>query len=274
MIFLPNRNPLENNQQKTRYALGLQYLGTHFSGWQTQKNPQLRTVQSVLERAISKIANEPIKVICAGRTDAGVHALSQVVHFETAKIRADYAWLRGINAHLPDDCSVSWITAVSLDFHARFSAIGRHYRYYIYQSDYRSALLCATQTWIYGDLDIKMMQKAANLLVGTHDFSAFRSSECQAKSPIRTLHQLNIEKTEQGLVIYAHANAFLHHMVRNLVGVLVPIGQGKKDYAWALQVLESKTRGDAGITSAAQGLFLTQVDYPTALLDLTKIHNY
>lgn len=249
-----------------RYALGIEYLGTHFSGWQRQIDPKLRTVQGVLEKSISQIANETITVVCAGRTDAGVHAASQIVHFDTDKVRTDHIWLTGINAHLPRDCSVRFIKAVRPEFHARHKAIARHYRYYIHQTPYRSAVLDPTSAWVHGDLDYEAMQKAADLLIGTHDFSAFRSSECQAKNPVRTLHALNVETTANGIVIYAHANAFLHHMVRNLVGTLLAIGQGKHDVEWAYRALLSRDRAQSGVKAPAHGLFLVQVDYPEGYL--------
>ncbi len=245
-----------------RYALGVQYNGSHFCGWQAQISPPVRAVASVLSQALSTIANHPIALTAAGRTDTGVHASMQVVHFDTSAVRPDHAWLTGSNTLLPPDCSVSWIKAVSQDFHARFSALGRHYHYFICNKPYRQALSHQRYTWVAQHLDIEAMQAAANLLVGEHNFSSFRSSECQAKSPVRTLRTLQLSRIGDQVVIYAHANAFLHHMVRNIVGVLIAVGQGKKPIMWAQQVLLAQDRRVGGVTAKADGLYLSGVDYP------------
>lgn len=249
-----------------RYALGIQYRGTNYYGWQRQYHgkpaQELKTIQSMLEQAISAIANESICVVCAGRTDRGVHAREQVVHFDTRAVRPDKAWVLGVNTHLPDDISVLWVKRVSLDFHARFSAVARTYRYFINNQALRPALSRELMTSVHRPLDHEAMHQAAQYLLGNHDFSSFRGSSCQAKSPLRVIHHLDVRRSGALVVLEVKANAFLHHMVRNIVGVLIKIGHGDKPVGWAKEVLEAKTRTAAGATAAPHGLYLLSVDYP------------
>ena len=243
-----------------RVALGVEYAGTHFSGWQIQ--PEQRTVQGELQRAVSIVANQPTEVFAAGRTDTGVHALNQVVHFDTDAQRDPRNWVLGLNSNLADDVNITWAKAVSEDFNARFSAIKRSYRYLILNRVSRSAVHTKRMWWHYRPLDIDKMQAAANLLLGHHDFSAFRARECQANSPMKTLDSIIVSRRDDCIAVDVTAKSFLHHMVRNLVGVLVPVGEGKRPVAWVQQVLESRDRAQAGITSPAEGLYLVNVTYP------------
>lgn len=243
-----------------RVALGIEYDGSRFNGWQTQQG--VRTVQETLEKALSKVADHHISVVCAGRTDSGVHGLEQVVHFDTTANRLPHNWIFGTNCYLPDDVNVLWATPIDHSFHARFSAIQRHYRYIILNRSVRSAVHAKQMTWFYPPLEITRMQEAAQYLIGKHDFSAFRAQACQAKSPIRTITRLEISKYEKQLWIEVSANAFLQHMVRNISGVLMTIGTGKENPSWAKQVLESRNRTRGGITAPPDGLYLQAVDYP------------
>ena len=244
-----------------KIALGVEYFGKDFHGWQVQKSG-LRTVQSSVEASLAKVANHPVRVFCSGRTDSGVHAMEQVIHFETSVIRTERAWLFGGNVNLPSDVNFKWVKEVSDDFHARFSAFARSYEYKIHHNPVRSSLKGDYYLWEPRSLDITKMQTAADLLVGEHDFSCFRGSLCQAKSPIKTIEYIQIESSSDELIISIKANAFLHHMVRNIVGVLVLIGEGKMPVEWAKQVLDSKDRGQGGITSPPQGLYFMNVEYP------------
>jgi len=243
-----------------RIALGLSYEGTAYCGWQYQEN--VPSIQACLESALGKVANHPIRVICAGRTDKGVHALEQVVHFETDSIRDARAWLLGTNANLPADIRIQWAREVSADFHARFSAIARAYRYVIYNHRTPTALLRNHVTIFHKPLDEKSMQEAANYLVGEHDFSSYRAAQCQAKSPVRTVTLLEVKRESNFIFIDIKANAFLHHMVRNITGVLLSIGSGKQPVLWAKQVLEARDRTEGDVTAPANGLYLVQVTYP------------
>ena len=244
-----------------RIALGVEYDGSHFHGWQTQQ-PDVRTVQDVVEQAIASVADHAVRIHCAGRTDTGVHALEQIIHFETGVERPDKAWILGVNANLPDDVNILWAQVVPDDFHARFSATGRAYRYLILNRKSRSALLANRATWIHRPLDEKRMQKAALPLLGTHDFSSYRALGCQAKSPVRTLHRLDINRHGELIEIRVKANAFLHHMVRNLAGVLIAIGKGDAEIAWAEEVLALKDRTLGGVTAPPDGLYFERVNYP------------
>lgn len=243
-----------------RVALGVEYDGTAFSGWQIQ--PDQRTVQGCLEAALSIVANHPVSVVAAGRTDSGVHAIQQVVHFDTESVRSERNWILGLNANLPADMNVTWARPVDDDFSARFSALRRSYRYVIVNRVGRSALQRERMWWIFRPLDEVKMQQAADLLVGHHDFSAFRAQECQAKSPIKTLDSITVTRHDNCIAVDVVGQSFLHHMVRNIVGVLVPIGEGKKPVSWAKTVLESKDRSKGGITSPPQGLFFIYAEYP------------
>lgn len=252
-----------------RFALGLEYDGTNFHGWQSQAG--LRTVQNCLEKALSQVANQPITVVVAGRTDAGVHAGGtgygknwggQIAHFDSPIYRSQHAWVLGGNYYLPADIAIQWIQAVPDDFHARFSAVARHYCYYLYNSPTRPVINRNYITWERRTLDISAMRAAAIYLLGTHDFSAYRARGCQAKSPIRTLQRLDITQEGPKIIIYAVANAFLHHMVRNLVGVLLSIGAGEQPPEWAGAILASRDRNQGGVTAPAEGLHLVGVEYP------------
>ena len=243
-----------------RIALSVEYDGSRFHGWQYQ--PRQRTVQGVLQAAVSQVANTPIEVFAAGRTDTGVHALSQVVHFDTDVFRAEHNWLMGLNSNLPDDVCVKWIKNVPDSFHARFSAVKRRYRYLILNRNSRSALHHRRMWWYYKPLDENNMQLAANMLLGQHDFSALRAQECQAKSPIKTLDSILVTRRDDCIAVDVEARSFLHHMVRNLLGVLVPVGEGKKPVSWVTEVLQSRDRNLAGVTAPPHGLYLMQVVYP------------
>jgi tRNA pseudouridine38-40 synthase len=242
-----------------RIALGIEYDGSRFLGWQTQ--PGGGAAQDALEAALSTIAGETVTLTCAGRTDRGVHARGQVAHFDTAADRPLSAWVRGVNALAPESLAVLWSKGVADDFHARYSARARVYRYVLLNRPVRPALAARHVGWFHAPLDLEAMREAAAALCGEHDFSAFRSSECQAKSPVRTLHSLEIERSGERLDFTFRANAFLHHMVRNLVGTLVYVGKGKHPPRWAKQVLESRNRTLAAPTFAAEGLYLERVEY-------------
>lgn len=242
-----------------RIALGVEYDGRGYYGWQSQ--PDRRTVQDVLQVALSQIASAPISVAAAGRTDTGVHALEQVVHFETEAMRPLTAWVRGANALLPDNIAVRWAHAVPEEFHARFSAHGRSYRYLLVNRTVRTAIQTGKVGWFHAPLDIVAMRQAAEYLLGEHDFSAFRASECQAKSPVKTLSQLDINQDGEMLMFDVSANAFLHHMVRNIVGCLVYVGKGKYPPEWLAEVLEGRERRLAAPTFAPDGLYLRRIQY-------------
>lgn len=245
-----------------RIALGVEYDGSAYNGWQSQ--PDGRTVQDALEAALSAVAASPVRVHCAGRTDAGVHALCQVVHFDTEAVRPENAWVRGVNTHLPDTVAVRWAQPVDEHFHARFSAQGRRYRYVLLNRPQRPALWAGKVGWHHVPLDVGAMAAAAQHLLGEHDFSAFRAAECQAKSPIKTLYQAAVLRHGDWIIFDFHANAFLHHMVRNLVGMLVYVGKGAHPPAWAAEVLASRSRAAAAPTFAAAGLYFAGVDYDPA----------
>ncbi len=244
-----------------RVALGIQYDGVGFRGWQAQP-AGIRTVQASLERALARVADHSVSLSCAGRTDAGVHAVGQVAHFDTGSIRLMRAWVRGGNANLPPDLSLSWACEVPDDFHARFSASARRYRYLIYNHPQRSALWHARAAWYYRPLDAAWMHAAGQVLVGEHDFSAFRAAGCQARHPIRKVLKLTVWRQGDGVLLEIEANAFLHHMVRNIVGVLLAIGAGDRPVEWVAEVLEGRDRTQAGVTAPAEGLYLLAVRYP------------
>lgn len=248
---------------KKRIAVGISYDGAGYHGWQRQHNqPELATVQYYVERALSFVANHDVEVVCAGRTDARVHAVGQVVHFDTDAERTDYSWVFGANSNLPPSVNAAWAKEVDPEFHARFKAEARKYRYIIYNHNIRSAILRDSVTWVRKPLDVGLMQLAARYLLGEHDFSSFRGADCQAKSAIREVHSLEICQKGQMITLDICANAFLLHMVRNIVGVLLPIGQGLQPPEWAKQVLEAHLRSAGGVTAAPNGLYLTSVLYP------------
>lgn len=242
-----------------RLALGIEYDGSGFAGWQSQAHGN--TVQDVLEKALAAVAGRPLRVACAGRTDAGVHALCQVVHFDCDVERPETAWVRGVNAHLPAPVAVRWAREVAPEFHARFLARSRSYRYLLLNRSVRPALLAGRVGWFHQPLDIDAMRAAAACLIGGHDFSAFRAAECQAKSPVKHLFRADIEMQGDCIVFDFRANAFLHHMIRNLVGSLVYIGKGKHAPAWMAELLESRDRKLAAPTFAADGLYFGGAEY-------------
>lgn len=251
-----------------RIALGIEYDGSAFYGWQTQ--PGGRTVQDSLEAALAAFVGQPVGTVCAGRTDSGVHATGQVVHLDSPVERPLGAWVRGLNAHLPKTVAVRWARVVSGDFSARFSATARSYEYWLLNDPVRSPLYESRTGWVFRPLDLAAMQAGAAGLIGTHDFSAFRAAECQANSPVRSLTRLEIERRGQLIRVGLTANAFLHHMVRNIVGTLVYVGLGRQPPAWVAEVLAARSRALAAPTFSAAGLYLTGVEYdPTFDLPVT-----
>jgi len=243
-----------------RIAAGIEYDGSQFHGWQRQAGQ--RSVQACLEAALSQVADETVQVVTAGRTDAGVHAAGQVVHFDCAARRPMRAWVRGATTRLPRDVAVLWAQEVAPDFNARFSALERCYCYVILNRQVRPALLRGRVTFEYRPLDAARMQAGADLLVGNHDFSAYRAAACQARSPRRELYRLEVRREGSLVTIRAQANAFLHHMVRNIAGVLMAIGAGEREPAWAREVLEGRVRALGGVTAPPDGLYLEAVRYP------------
>lgn len=246
-----------------RIALGVAYNGRNYHGWQRQPHGHI-TVQEKLEDALSMVANEPIKVMCAGRTDAGVHASAQVVHFDTSAQRPLRAWTHGGNMNLPDDVAIQWAHPVDEKFHARFSATARRYRYVIFNHPMRPALMDKEVSWNYRPLDISKMQQAAGYLLGTHDFSSLRAASCQANSPIRTMHHLNVIGAGNYIVLDVRANAFLHHMIRNLAGLLMRIGASEAPPEWALEVLMAQDRRVSAATAPPYGLYFVDAEYDDA----------
>ena len=244
-----------------RIALGIEYDGSGFAGWQMQKHGT-RTVQECVEQALSVVADEKVQIVCAGRTDTGVHATGQVVHFDCSVKRPDRAWVLGVNAHLPDDVASLWSVAVADDFSARFTATARQYRYVILNRQARSAVLSKKVTWKHGVLNELLMHQAAQALTGEQDFSSFRSSSCQAAHAMRNVHWVKVSRQQDFIYIDIEANAFLHHMVRNIVGSLIMVGQQEKPVEWIAELMQQKNRNFAGPTAAADGLYLVKVSYP------------
>lgn len=243
-----------------RFALALEYDGSAYHGWQTQTDAP--SVQAEVEKALSSVANHPVDVVTAGRTDSGVHATSQIVHFDSAVDRGERGWLLGANSELPEDIGTLWIKVVPDDFHARFSALARSYRYLILNRAQRPALERQRASWMRKPLDHLRMHAAAQCFVGTHDFSSFRAAECQAHTPIRRLENIAVTRQGEYVAIDVTANAFLHHMVRNLAGVLMAIGKGDQPMEWAQTVLAARNRRSGGVTAPPQGLYLVGVRYP------------
>lgn len=243
-----------------RIALGIEYDGAQYYGWQRQR--EVPSVQEHLEKALSVIANHPVEVQCAGRTDAGVHGTGQVVHFDTSAERKMVAWTMGANANMPKNIAVRWAKAVPEEFHARFSATARRYRYIIYNHAYRPAILNQGVSHYHGDLDEEKMQIAGQYLLGENDFTSFRAAHCQSRSPWRNVMHLNVTRQGHFIVVDIKANAFVHHMVRNIVGSLIVVGRGEQPPEWIQWLLQAKDRNLAGATAKAEGLYLVEVDYP------------
>ncbi len=243
-----------------KIALGIEYAGCNYFGW--QKQDLSPTIQEIIESALSEIADQNIKVCCAGRTDTGVHAIQQVVHFETTSLRKPHAWVLGTNTKLPNDIAVTWALNIDDDFHARFSAEHRTYQYLILNRQARPAIFNGLVTWECRQLDFDRMNVASKCFIGEHDFTSFRAVACQANSPVRTIHKLEINRLDDWFLITICANAFLHHMVRNIAGVLMAIGLGKEEVNWAADVLAAKDRTVGGATASADGLYLVSIQYP------------
>ncbi|WP_369790116.1 tRNA pseudouridine(38-40) synthase TruA [Rouxiella sp. WC2420] len=243
-----------------RIALGIEYDGSQYYGWQRQQN--VSSVQECLEKALSRVADTPITVQCAGRTDAGVSATGQVVHFDTPVVRKDAAWTMGVNTHLPKDIAVRWVSHVADDFHARFTATARRYRYVIYNHRYRPGILSHGITHVHMPLDVEKMQRAGQCLLGENDFTSFRAVQCQSRTPWRFMIHLNVSRFGHYVVVDIKANAFVHHMVRNIVGSLVEVGAGNQPESWMAELLAVKNRNLAAATAKAEGLYLVGVDYP------------
>jgi tRNA pseudouridine38-40 synthase len=243
-----------------RIAAILEYDGSNFCGWQMQNGD--RTVQGAVETALSKVADQALRVTVAGRTDTGVHACGQVIHFDTDTRRKDFEWLRGANSNLPADVAMLWVGEVEASFHARFAAIGRRYRYVILNRAVRPTFLARRVSWDHRPLDVAAMQLAAQYLIGAHDFTSFRAAQCQAKDPVRELRRLDVARQQEFVIIEVEANGFLHHMVRNIAGVLSSVGAGEQSPAWVHEVLLARDRSAGGVTAAADGLYLMRVQYP------------
>lgn len=251
-----------------RWVAGIEYNGALFKGWQKQKHHPGPSVQGSLEFALSKVANHPVDVVCAGRTDAGVHASAQVVHFDTIAIRNERSWKLGVNTQLPDGICLNWVMPAPSKvghenpFHARFSAVARRYRYFILNKPVKPGLMHDQATWWRNSLDAQKMNEAAQALVGEHDFTSFRARDCQANHARRTMKDISVKRFNEWVIIEVCANAFLYHMVRNIAGVLLPIGEGKKPVSWCADVLRAKDRTKAGVTAPGEGLYFVDVEYP------------
>jgi len=243
-----------------RLALSVAYDGAAYCGWQRQSHSP--SVQQVLEESLSKIADHPIHTYCAGRTDTGVHGTNQIVHFDTTAERPNKAWLFGTNSKLPGNVKVNWVANVSCDFHARFSALARRYRYLIHNANFPPAILSSGLTWERYSLDHTLMHKAAQSFLGEQDFTSVRAANCQSHSKHRNIHHLHVERFNNYVMIDIQANAFLYHMVRNITGILLEIGKGNKPVEWAKEVLLKKDRTCAAKTAPADGLYLVDVLYP------------
>jgi tRNA pseudouridine38-40 synthase len=242
-----------------RIAICVEYDGAAFQGWQSQTHGQ--TIQDNLERALSSVAGDRLHTVAAGRTDAGVHALAQIAHFDTLADRKPQAWVRGSNALLPPTICVRWATAVDDEFHARFSAVSRRYRYVLFNHPVRPAIQSGRVGWYHRPLDVALMQTAARCLIGEQDFSSFRSAECQAKTPVKRMHRADVARAGDYLIFDFQANGFLQHMVRNIVGALVWVGSGKQAPAWLGEVLSARDRTHSAPTFAPDGLYFAGVDY-------------
>ena len=243
-----------------KIALGIEYNGAHYFGWQRQRD--VNSVQQELEKALTIVANHPVEVQCAGRTDAGVHGTGQVVHFETNASRKMVAWTMGVNANMPSDIAVRWAVDVEDEFHARFSATARRYRYIIYNRALRPGIFNDGVSHYHGELNVERMHQAGQYLLGENDFTSFRAVHCQSRSPWRNVMHLNVTRHGDYVVVDIKANAFVHHMVRNIVGSLIVVGRGEQAPEWIEWLLHQKDRKLAGATAKAGGLYLVDVDYP------------
>jgi tRNA pseudouridine38-40 synthase len=252
-----------------RVALGVEYMGAGYSGWQRQLSAD--TVQLRVEDSLARVLQQKVSVSCAGRTDAGVHATAQVVHFDSPVARPLKAFTRGTNTTLPKDVAITWAKSVHDDFHARFSATARRYRYVIYNSALRSGVFNAGVTHVFKNIDAELMHEAAQVLVGKHDFTSYRASHCQSKTPVRSMHHIKVYRLAQFVIVDVKANAFLHHMVRNIVGSLLDVGSGEKPIAYIADVLAMKDRAKASTTAKPNGLYLVAVDYDSRF-ELPKTH--
>ncbi|HEX7114253.1 MAG TPA: tRNA pseudouridine(38-40) synthase TruA [Steroidobacter sp.] len=246
-----------------RIALGLEYDGSAFAGWQSQAHA--RGIQADVEAALSVVADHAVEVTAAGRTDAGVHAIMQVVHFDTSATRSERSWVLGATTNLPPQVSALWAREVPPGFHARYSALARRYRYVILNRMPRPALAASRVCWVRDPLDEARMHTAAQQLIGEHDFSSFRAAECQARTPMRQVHEITVKRFGELVVLEVCANAFLHHMVRNIAGVLIAVGTGERPVEWVAEVLEARDRTRGGVTAPAQGLYLAGIRYAQAL---------
>lgn len=248
------------DKAKQKIVLCLEYDGSNYYGWQKQQ--AVPSIQAMLEQALSKVANEPINVFCAGRTDAGVHATGQIVHFETSALRPQQAWTLGVNANLPADIAICFAKNIDIEFHARFSATARRYRYVIYNNKCRPAILCHGVTHYHTPLDHERMHRAAQFLLGENDFTSFRAVQCQSRTPWRNVKHINVSRQGKYVIVDIKANAFVHHMVRNIVGSLLEVGNGNQPEQWIAELLAVKDRTLAAATAKADGLYLVSVDYP------------
>ncbi|HEB63806.1 MAG TPA: tRNA pseudouridine(38-40) synthase TruA [Gammaproteobacteria bacterium] len=243
-----------------RIALGVEYNGQSFFGWQIQEG--VRTVQGCLETALSKVANHPVQLFCAGRTDRGVHGMGQVVHFDSNAERSLHSWVMGANVNSPEEVSVLWAKPVDETFHARFSATRRRYRYIIMNRKVRPSFLAGRVSWERRDLDVQKMAEAGQFLIGEHNFNSYRAVACQAKNPVRTIHSLELYRSGPFIILDVEANAFLHHMIRNIAGVLMAIGAGERPVEWAKELLHVCDRTQGGVTAPPHGLYFVNVTYP------------
>lgn len=246
----------------SRIACRIEYDGSAYHGWQSQPTPGAQTVQDTLEAGLAAIATTPVRVHCAGRTDAGVHGFGQVIHFDAPVARSPKAWVMGVNTALPASVRVHWARPVPPSFHARFSALSRRYRYLIANTPVRPALGAGQLGWQRRPLDHRLMHAEAQCLLGEQDFSAFRAASCQSRTPMRNVHQIAVSRRDELVIVDITANAFLHHMVRNIVGSLIAVGSGRKGPGWMAQLLAGRDRNAAADTAPAQGLYLVHVAYP------------
>lgn len=251
----------DNNGRPGRYAMCVEYNGSAYHGWQTQQ-PGVKSVQETLEKALSKVANESVTVLCSGRTDSGVHASSQIVHFDSTASRSSKAWVYGCNTNLPDDIAVRWAIPVHDEFHARYSAEARRYRYVIYNNRVRPALMHGQMTWFDQPLNEALMDNAVQSLLGENDFSSFRAAGCQSNTPWRNIQQASVIRRGSLVILEIRANAFLHHMIRNIVGALLPVGTGEKPVEWIAELLALRDRTKAGVTARPDGLYFVEAIYP------------